>query len=95
MSYCYDNEYPPVIIGPLPKYDESLLDDIIIDDDHYKHDTYGNITGYKNCILGYDSALYLEEIGIWNNINKVITRYRFGYSYYNFGKEDELMLKYI
>ena len=76
--------YPPTICGPLlplrrGEYNESEMEDITINKKIYKFDTYGNISGYKGCLFSYNSAGYLEEIGIWKN-NR-ITKYTFGYSY--------------
>jgi len=78
--------YPPSICGPLLRqihgeYDESKMENIIINKKRYTIDTYGNISGYKGCLFNYDSAGYLEEIGIWKN-NRII-EYTFGYNYNN------------
>jgi len=80
MIQSYPNEtslpalvgLPPKICGPLlplyrGNYNESKLGDIIINKKKYKIDTYGNVTGFKNCVFLYDSAGYLEEIGIFEN----------------------------
>jgi hypothetical protein len=77
--------YPPFICGPLLRqvrgeYNEDEMEDITINSKHYKIDTYGNVSGYKGCLFGYDSSGHLEEMGIWENNN--ITKYTFGYSYY-------------
>ena len=56
------------------------MEDITINNKNYKIDTYGNISGWKGCLFSYDSAGYLEEIGIWKNT--IITNYTFGYSYW-------------
>jgi hypothetical protein len=77
--------YPPRICGPLfnlyrGEYDELEMKDITINNKNYKIDTYGNISGWKGCLFGYDSGGYLEEIGIWEN--NIIKNYTFGYSYW-------------
>lgn len=76
--------YPPMICGPLispyhGEYNESYMEEITINKINYKIDTYGNVSGYKKCLFCYDSAGYLEEIGILKN-NDII-KYTFGYSY--------------
>jgi len=48
--------YPPTICGPLlplrrGEYNESEMEDITINKKIYKFDTYGNISGYKGCLL--------------------------------------------
>tara|TARA_B110000967_G_scaffold166103_1_gene174018 strand:+ start:865 stop:1179 length:315 start_codon:yes stop_codon:yes gene_type:complete len=78
--------YPPTICGPLlcqyrGEYDESLLDDITIDNKRYKIDIYGNVSGYESCLFSYDSCGNLEEVGIWENGG--ITEYTFGYTYFS------------
>jgi hypothetical protein len=75
--------YPPKICGPLfplirGEYNESKLADIIINKKKYKLDEYGNVTGFKKCLLDYDSGLYLEEVGVFENNS--ITEYTFGYT---------------
>jgi len=79
------NGYPSRICGPLfrlcrGEYNESVMEDITINNKKYKIDTHGNICGWKGCIFSYDSGGYLEEIGIWKN--NIITNYTFGYSYW-------------
>jgi|TARA_B110000971_G_C19792292_1_gene400342 hypothetical protein len=84
-KYGNINGYPPRICGPTfrlfrGEYNESAMEDITINNKNYKIDTYGNISGWKGCLFSYDSAGYLEEIGIWKNT--IITNYTFGYSYW-------------
>ena len=83
----YKKGYPLAIYGPLLRpehgeYNESELENITINKKSYKLDKYGNVSGYKNCIFGYDSGGYLEEIGIWDPENKMIIEYEFGYNYF-------------
>lgn len=75
--------YPPVICGPVQNLDESHFEDLTINNKHYKHDKFGNITGYKSCLLVYDSGGYLEEVGIWDTENTKIVEYKFGYQYFD------------
>jgi hypothetical protein len=79
------NKYPPAIDGPTlslirGEYDEDGLTDILINGKIYRHDKYGLTTGYKNCLLLYDSAGYLEEVGIL--LKEKIVEYKFCYSYF-------------
>ena len=78
-------KYPPLLIGPIQYYDESLLEDLledlIIDGKPYKHDKYANVTGYINCVLAHDSNCDLEKIGILDTVNNIIIDYQFEYSY--------------
>ena len=78
------SDYPEnqIVIGPLQSYYDGCFENITINNKTYKCDIYGNITGYRHCILGYDSNLDLEEIGFWDQVNNRIIDYHFGYSYH-------------
>ncbi len=84
IQYNMKSIYPQKLCGPLlplfrGDYNESKLEDIIINKKNYKIDTYGNVSGFKKCVFAYDSGGYLEEIGVFENNS--ITEYTFGYTY--------------
>lgn len=70
-----------ILTGPLQMYYDNHFEDLTINGKNYKYDRYGNITGYKHCLLDYDSNLDLKEIGFWDPINNRIINYHFYYSY--------------
>jgi hypothetical protein len=71
-----------ILIGPLRLYYNDCFENLIINDKTYKYDRHGNITGYKHCLLSYDSNLDLEEIGFWDKDNHCVIEWHFGYSYF-------------
>lgn len=74
-------ESPQILFGPLMQYYDNCFEKIIINGKEYDYDRYGNVTGYKHCLLSIDSNCDLEEIGFWDSDNKRIIDYHFGYSY--------------
>ena len=44
----------------------SRFENIYVDGVHHYHDKYGDITGYVNLLLVFDSNLDLEPVGIYN-----------------------------
>ena len=70
-----------ILIGPLLQPNDCDFENLTINGKKYRYDRYGNITGYKHCLLSYDSNLDLEEIGFWDSFNNCIVKWHFYYSY--------------